>query len=425
MKVKFLKTVIDKSSPLIDKTLPAFECLILNEGSIGFDAFDIQARWKCDCNTVGEINWQEIKKLIKSLDPTDDINFEKDINYRILVSVNGTVIGSFMRALEDISNRIVPFDLNVPQDYDYEFLHKDDFDSMKIALGFAGKDELRPAMMGLSLSERVVSTNANCLYFKELQSKFKKNISYNQSWPSFEKVDDVKVFIPKNGGTLEMIEKEEREVYETTSPMLIRSKHISFLISLGTQSFRVARKKGKMYLDPVAGLFPYQYDTLVKFQTPECVIILKPIDEKFPDVDSVIPRSVQMNAELADQNQIDLEFNTKELIKWLKVALSFANEITHRVSFSIKDQSILLEAEDIDNNKEFSKEIGVKRFVHVFKENEKICERIGFNASILISILEKTNTLTVTMNIWAENRGAIINDSFLIMPVMLNSYATA
>jgi len=52
----------------------------------------------------------------------------------------------------------------------------------------------------------------------------------------------------------------------------------------------------------------------------------------------------------------------------------------------------------------------------------KHCEMIAFNAKFLLQIISQhTGNGPVKIKLWAETKATIINDSFLLMPLMLNN----
>lgn len=132
-------------------------------------------------------------------------------------------------------------------------------------------------------------------------------------------------------------------------------------------------------------------------------ISFKEMDERYPDVFSVIPKD----------NPIAISIDAEDLSKTLTQSLKFANATTKAVKLGING-SLSISAEDIDFGKEYSKSI-TKGFVHT---GEDIT--IGFNGKFLLDIIKNLNTDVVTMTFGTTTRATIINEKVLLMPVIIS-----
>lgn len=162
-------------------------------------------------------------------------------------------------------------------------------------------------------------------------------------------------------------------------------------------------------------------------ENDEFGLMTRLIDERYPDFESVIPRS----------NPYLMKGDRKELIETLKLALDFTNKTTKLVRFSFgPDGSVSLEAQDIDFNLEYQytfKEVRWSRATKI----EAAPDPIGFNAGFMLEYLQTQETkakaqakkdkqatfTTFVMEFSIPNRGAIFNEHHLLMPLMLNQYS--
>ena len=124
-------------------------------------------------------------------------------------------------------------------------------------------------------------------------------------------------------------------------------------------------------------------------------------EERFPNYQQVIPTD----------NKKRFTIDKKELIAVVSKVSKYAPETTKQVRFSLNGKSIV-SAEDIDFGREFSVETSGKY------EGKPL--EIGFNADLLTSILKQSPAETTTILIDKADRGVIIDDNFLLMPVKLN-----
>ena len=101
----------------------------------------------------------------------------------------------------------------------------------------------------------------------------------------------------------------------------------------------------------------------------------------------------------------------------------FANKSTHQVRFAIKGSELEISSQDPD----FANE--AKETLKCAYEGSDI--EIGFNASLLLDVVNNVETEEVTVELSEPNRAGIIlpniqeegeNVLMLIMPIMLNSY---
>ncbi len=142
------------------------------------------------------------------------------------------------------------------------------------------------------------------------------------------------------------------------------------------------------------------------FKNNECEVIFKAIDERYPDYKSVIP---------TDSNLI-FSVNRKALIESLTYADISANPITHLIKLGI-DKDLTVSSENIDYNSEYSGSLPC----NVIKPVNELFE-IGVNNLFFLDILKHFDTELVTFGMSTQSRGFLINDSALLMPMILGGY---
>lgn len=140
-------------------------------------------------------------------------------------------------------------------------------------------------------------------------------------------------------------------------------------------------------------------------------LICRIIDEKYPDYNAVIP----------DDNPNRLTIRRDDLLNSVKRINIFANKSTHQIRLKISGSEMTISAEDIDLSNEANEKLNCEY------TGEDI--EIGFNARLLIEMLNGMDTDDIELRMSSPNRAGIIvpaeNDSdedllMLIMPMMLN-----
>ncbi|MEM7039452.1 MAG: DNA polymerase III subunit beta, partial [Bacteroidota bacterium] len=152
------------------------------------------------------------------------------------------------------------------------------------------------------------------------------------------------------------------------------------------------------------------------FRSSNVLLVCRLIDQKYPDYENVIPT----------ENPNRLMVNRMDLLGSLKRVNIFANKTSHQVRFRASGSELNISAEDLD----FANEARESLKCHY--EGSDL--EIGFNASLLIDIITNSTTDEIHVQLSTPNRAGIVLPSeqeegedllMLIMPVMLNSYASA
>lgn len=139
------------------------------------------------------------------------------------------------------------------------------------------------------------------------------------------------------------------------------------------------------------------------------VLYTKLKETKYPSVESVIPKD----------NNIDIKISKKEFLQAIKNISLYCNESTNQIKIEIKNEELLLTAENIDIKK--------KAVIKLPCESENANITIGFNHKLLSTIVSICKHEYVHLLLDSPSRAALIKDdanercTMLLMPVMLNN----
>lgn len=146
-------------------------------------------------------------------------------------------------------------------------------------------------------------------------------------------------------------------------------------------------------------------------------LVCRLIDERFPDYENAIPTA----------NDKLLTIGRSDLLNTLKRVNIYANRTTHQIRLSLKGEGgsrLTISAEDLDYSNEANESL--------LCDYEGDNFEIGFNAKLLVEMLNTMSDKLITLKMSAPNRAALIVPAdaeentdllMLAMPVMLNTYA--
>ena len=146
------------------------------------------------------------------------------------------------------------------------------------------------------------------------------------------------------------------------------------------------------------------------FSFGDVSLICRLIDEKYPDYRAVIP---------AD-NPNKLQLSRQEFLNSVKRISIFANKTTNQINIKITGSELTISAEDIDLSNEAVERLGCD---YAGEDME-----IGFNAKLLLEMLQNMQTDQISIELSTPNRAGIIlpgtNEEsedllMLIMPMMI------
>ncbi len=148
------------------------------------------------------------------------------------------------------------------------------------------------------------------------------------------------------------------------------------------------------------------------FAFDDVTLICRLIDEKYPDYKAVIP----------EDNPNKLSISRQEFLNSVKRISIFANKTTNQINIKITGSELTMSAEDIDLSNEAVERLGCD---YAGEDME-----IGFNARLLLEMLQNMNTPQISIELSTPNRAGIILPSenednekllMLIMPMMIAS----
>lgn len=291
-----------------------------------------------------------------------------------------------------------------------ELFHVGDFteqhlEDLEIALCYVSNDALRPSMTGIQVGDHITATDAHRLYFKPIE-------------PLMES-------------------------------MILPAKAVKILLNFGPKHWQVFCSADALHTAFLSDDGTY--------------IITRNIDARYPDWKVVIPDKKECAAIVTGKKE--------DLLEEIKNAGKYANSSTNCVTLGLNGK-VTISAREIDFKKEYSNEVNakvkftgkglkyykitseqedyegkpvwiVKKFsessVVVRGENKNYRTRdwtvpvsdleklpdafdIGFNANFLTEIISKFEKgYDVNIELWSPTKPAIINENFLVMPLMLNS----
>ena len=203
----------------------------------------------------------------------------------------------------------------------------------------------------------------------------------------------------------------------TDAHRLVRYRRVDITVEEPT-SFIVPHKA----LNLVKGAFENNNDPVkieynesnAFFRTPSILLVCRLIDQKYPDYENVIPT----------ENPNRLSVARTSLLGTLRRVNIFANKTSHQVRFKASGSELTISSEDLD----FANE--ARETLKCNYEGSDI--EIGFNASLLIDIINNATTDEVLVELSSPSRAGIVLPSeqeegedllMLVMPVMLSNYS--
>jgi DNA polymerase-3 subunit beta len=320
------------------------------------------------------------------------------------VSVNENLTCTFKsgsRVITFAGDKADQFPVSHKADYHIGSIGEKEIEAMEIANFFVSKDDLRPAMTGIFFSDNIVATDAHRLY----------------SYP-----------IKKLG-----------------AEFIMPSKSVKILMALTSIKWDIYCDDPK---NPVHVMFVN--DAGVK-------VIFRVIDARYPDYKVVIPKMEDVTVKmLIDKNL---------LLPELKNASRFANKSTNQVNFDVNSK-LNLSASDVDFGFQYHNEVPAETIFIEDKRNEWLItsktpgyeggivskkKKIGskwkvvkggetwmveeqdlqaapqlletaFNGKYISEVLHKLpDDKPVEFCFWGPTKATVINERFLIMPLMRNS----
>lgn len=373
MKAKQLKTLFNQLLSVVERNpvIPVIGNILFADNALF--STDLKNWIKIDFphNVTGMVEARIMKRIISGLGDFDDIEFYQSAEIeKIDILVNG--IPQYFLTCE------------VEQDYP-----KFPDESIVVELGkmsrlvlpellkvckFCSIDVFRPAMTAISLEKRhAIATDGHMLIKWGFPGEFKlplKNILINTK-------------------AIAILERFKF------------SGMISAKMTLG--------KDGNPHFEPGNYVF---------YKSEGFTMASKTLEERYPDYENVIP-------DYQHQSHIEIIFYAKELEQIIKRALTVANSITHQVILDWHDHEnsqVNVSSEDLDFGTNFSSNVYATYLEHKRKTLPKEFSRIGFNGKLMLKALSQFDGRHVSLKFQSPNAAMMIEETILLMPVMINDY---
>lgn len=168
-------------------------------------------------------------------------------------------------------------------------------------------------------------------------------------------------------------------------------------------NFIIPKKAVNIIKSVVDGDVVLIYDeTNLHIKSGSVTLVTRLIDGKYPNYEAVIPK----------EHTSIFTFNRKELLNTLRRLSVFANKTTNQIKFTFGSE-VVIESQDVDMSNK-----GREVFKGEYLGSGLV---IGFNSRYLTNVLNNYNEETLTMQMSAPNRAAVIESNGLlnlVMPVL-------
>ena len=358
MKTKDLLNTVKKAKKVIKKnnTLPVLDNFLFQDGYLIASDLDIFYKVKVDVKENFLIECKFLFDILRKLDPCDDVNFSVNEG-RIHILVDG--VKKFSLPAENIDNFIKPAEGKFKKIF---VLPDVDILTIKDAVKFIADDELRPGMNCVFVSDHIVASDAHKLVkFKLLGERDKK----------------AEVMIPKNVVNL----LEAFDINKSNLCWIVEKteKHIRFINDIGDNH------------------------EIITYRNPEQ-------DGKYPAWESIIPKDFYLK----------FHVDRDSLIRQTELAMIAANQASYLIRLKINKSNparLIISSNDLDFELGFETELPceVVQFHPELPEFE-----IGFKATFLLELIKDIKDHILTFEMSDPSKAALINDDYLLMPMMIN-----
>lgn len=149
---------------------------------------------------------------------------------------------------------------------------------------------------------------------------------------------------------------------------------------------------------------PFRIDAnknYISLQFPQATITFRKFDGRFPDYQMVIPTS----------HSTTIEVNKKDFTNRIEKALKFTDATRERIRVTINEK-LSITGCDIDFDREYKSDLPID------KTGENLI--IEFNGKFMLNILNKIKADKVTLKFTSAHKAILIQDNFILMPIMQN-----
>jgi len=145
----------------------------------------------------------------------------------------------------------------------------------------------------------------------------------------------------------------------------------------------------------------YANKEFIKLTYSDATIIFRIFEGRFPAYEAVIPTS----------HSTEIEVDKKEFMDRVTKALKFTNKVKFSVTVTIAEK-LFVEGYDLDWDKSYKSDLPID------KTGENVISE--FNGKMMLKILNNVKDDKITLKFTGATRAIIIQDNFLLMPIMRN-----
>lgn len=286
-----------KKLKILNQDLPIFGSVLLKKNSISCRTLEVEINFTAylpeikDSVLIYASDFLKFEKVIGK-DDTLDFSFDGSQDAPIKVFKNGISkfkIGPHIASIEELPDSRIE---NNESLYRTMELHPKDLMKMINATKFCTNDQLRPAMTGIHVSDKIASTNGSVLVYEKMETPYLL------------------------------------DHFDQTESIIIKKEHILLL------------DKNEGYLLIVAG----DNDSKnVIFECPDYAIAFRLIDERYPNYVDVVPESYNHK----------IIVDSKELLDKINEASTSWNKVTSQMVFNLNREEVILSSQDLDVNCEY------------------------------------------------------------------------
>lgn len=352
------------SAPII----PILDYALIEKETITANDLQIYLQMKFPYKGQFMLPVKQILKILTKLDKGMYVNFTPHLGgKKILMEVLQSKVYTVRSFEFTISEKVEDFPDMPPMVIDNRVLPKQELQWMQDSLSFICHDELRPAMTGVFYGEHVCATNGHYLYWRKTEG-----FAYD-----IEKVRATNEFNKKQEG------------------IILPARAVKLMAGMENIHTGISYNSAVIF-----GAHDHNSDT---------ILIVRCIDERYPDFLSVIPEEFKQVVHL----------DKKRFIKELDMALVVANKMTHLAELHMTSKLAKLRVSDEEESCGMeTPEVGEVELLH----EEIGVDAIGFNAKYMKSCIAAIQEDMVSVYISKANRAMILNKYLLIMPVMLKEH---
>lgn len=191
---------------------------------------------------------------------------------------------------------------------------------------------------------------------------------------------------------------DKHNICATDAHLLYRTSHGQRI----QESFIMPAMVVNLMDKPLYDIFNIDYQNMFITHNNEETIYFRAIEGKYPNYEAVIPK----------ENTTQLFVEKSSFLETISLAEIAANKVTKQICLELSKDKKQVTSFDNDFKTGYSGEIDNPGF-----EGNEL--KIGFNSGLLQKLIKFVDSKELKFDMSLPNRAAIVNNDFLIMPVML------